>query len=186
MHLATVDGEELTKALRRMSRVRGRKLGCAFWRITDRLVIQWSGIEESVAADVVNPIPEGLMVSGRFMKHAGKGPGYSGPMEIGWDDEMMAIGQHRIMADRAAGPRVVALPFNATEGDLLRAMLTHSLEELKDSGYAEECELVGQKWDRSIARAAKALAWTGLDERRLAGAVAEALGVDGGGHHEDS
>ena len=178
MHLATIDGKELTKALRRMRRVPGRRMGCAFWRFGAGLVIEWSGIEETVEAEVVSPLPDGLMVSGRFMKHAGKGPGYSGSMEIRWEEGMMAIGKHRITVERAEGPRTVALPFNAGDGDLLRAMLTHSLEELRNSGYGEECELVGGKWDRSVAKAAKALAWTGLGERRLAGVVAEALTGD--------
>lgn len=175
MHLATVDGKELTRALRRMSRVPGRRMGSAFWRFADKLVIEWSGIEETVDADVVAPMPDGLIVSARFMKHAGRRPRYSGQIEIHFDNGMLAIGAHRITVDRATGPRTVALPFNAREGDVLRAMMAGAEEELKASGYAEECELVDEKWRKSVDRAAKALAWTGIDRERLARVVGDEL-----------
>ena len=175
MHLATVDGEKLTEVLQRMSRIAGPVLGSAFWRFTDKVVIDWAGMQEPLEGQVENEMPDGLVVSGELMKGTGGRLTYSGPTAIVWADERLQIGRDRLPAEPAHSPRSITLPVGAEEGDLLVAILRRSLEEARLSGYTAECEVVEEKWGKSIGRAAKALGWTGLDESTLARAVAEAL-----------
>jgi len=177
MHLATVDGEKLTEVLQRMSRIAGPVLGSAFWRFTDKVVIDWAGMQEPLEGQVENEMPDGLVVSGELMKGTGGRLTYSGPTAIVWADERLQIGRDRLPAEPAHGHRPTRLPVGAKEGDLLRAILSHSVEEATRSGYAAECEQVEEKWRKSIGRAAKALAWTRLDESSLAKVVAKALTV---------
>jgi hypothetical protein len=178
MHVAQVDGGDLTRVLRQMLKVPGRRTGCAFWRFTDKLIVEWSGMQETLPAHVATPVPEGLVVSCRFMKHAGRRHTYSGEVAIRWMDGHMHIDNHRVPAERAAGPRVFDLPFDASLAHVLRATLAHSAEEVRQSGYAVESEEITEKWFKSIRRAEKSLSWAGLDRSRLYDVLTAAILAD--------
>ncbi len=175
MHLATLDGAALTEALRRMKDIRGGKLGEAHWRFRDRLTIDWAGMEESVDAEVETPMPYGVTVSAQVMKHLTARLSWEGPIAIGFDEDRLVIGRDRIPATARVGPRRHILPVDASPRAVLVAVLREGPDAIAEAGYADECTAVTERWRKSIARAAKSIAWTGIDEQTLAELVAERL-----------
>ena len=179
IHVATVDGKSLTRALRRMKRIRGRKMGGGFWRFGDHMSIEWSGMQEAVEGEVYYPLPYGIMVSVGFMRHAVVRLKYSGPTDICWEQGKLWIGNDRVAAVEPTSDRVFSLPVDAREGALLRGILGWSKEAAVQSGYGVELEQIEARLERSMKKAAKALAWTGMGEGRLSDMVIEALRADG-------
>jgi hypothetical protein len=169
MHLATVDGGRLTEALRRMGGIRGGKLGTAHWTFQGKLVIDWAGMREELEADIHETLDGALAVQADAMKHITTILNYKGPTKIRWADDRLVVGMDRIPAELVAEPRSFDLPVDGNPRDLLRAMLRRPREELEQAGFAVECNEVEDKWRKSIRTAAKALAWTGIDEATVEG-----------------
>jgi hypothetical protein len=184
IHMATVDGKSLTKALRKMKRVRGRKMGSAFWSFGDNMEIAWSGMQFAVEGEVFYQLPHDIMVSARFMRHSGDRLTYEGPTDICWEKGDLCIGFDRVPAEEAPTSRPFALLVDANEGDLLREVLGRSTEAAVQSGYGEELEPLEEKLGRTMGQAAKALAWTGMSEERLTNMVMGALTEDARTHVE--
>ena len=176
--LARVDGKSLTRALRNMKKIRGRKMGSAFWRFSDQMIIEWSGMHEPVEGEVFYPLPDGIMVPVRFMRHTVVRLKYSGPTDICWEGGKFWIGFDSIDAQEATGARPFSLPVDAREDALLRGVLGWSKEAAVQSGYADEIEQLEARLERSMTKAAKALAWTGMKRDRLARLVMDALTAD--------
>ena len=179
IHVATVDGRSLTRALRRMKRIRGRKMGGGFWRFGNHVSIEWSGMQEAVEGEVYYPLPHGIMVSVGFMRHAVVRLRYSGPTDICWEQGKLWIGNDRVVAVEATGDRVFSLPVDAREDSMLRGILGWSKEDAVQSGYGVELEQIEARLERSMSKATKALAWTGMKEGRLSDMVMKALTEDG-------
>jgi hypothetical protein len=175
MHLATVDGGRLTEALRRMGGIRGGKLGTAHWTFQGKLVIDWAGMREELEADIHETLDGALAVQADAMKHITTILNYKGPTKIRWADDRLVVGMDRIPAELVAEPRSFDLPVDGNPRDLLRAMLRRPREELEQAGFAVECNEVEDKWRKSIRTAAKALAWTGIDEATVEGLVGQVL-----------
>ncbi len=167
MHLATIDGKQLTRALRQMKSSPGRKLGKAFWMFEEELVIGWSGAERSVEAEVHKSLPDGLVVDCDGMKHVVDRLKYQGPTEIRFADGYMCIGKDRIRAELAKGPRTFALLVGSGAGDMLMASEAFSMDEARLSGYEDEIFEIRAKLHRSLRRAGEALSWTGISEDDL-------------------
>jgi hypothetical protein len=168
MHIATVDGKELTRTLKAINRAPGRKMGDAFWRFGDAMVIEWSGTQLMIEAEVKTPAPNGFMISYKFMRHARTQVKYDGPTDIRWDGEWLHVGSHRIPAYQLEEPRAFALGVDATEADLFRARLYFDLKNVQLSGYGEKWVELEEKLGRSFDKADKALSWTGLPREDLA------------------
>jgi len=184
IHLATVDGKSLTRALRKMKRIRGRKMGCGFWRFGDQAAIEWSGMHEAVEGEVYYQLPYGIMVPVGFMRHAVVRLKYSGPTDICWEQGKLWIGNDRVGAVEATGDRVFSLPVDAREDALLRGVLGWSKEAAVQSGYAEELKQIEARLGRSMIKAAHALAWTGMKEETLSQMVVDSLTTDAQGYKE--
>ena len=167
MHLATVDGKHLTKVLRRMKRIRGKKMGAAFWRFEEGIIIDWAGMEIGVEGEVVSPLPHGIIVPGRFMKHATVKLRYSGPTEIHWQNNQFHLGPDRVVAEQANAPRVFALPIDAREVHVLRALRSHSASTIRQSGYGNELDAAKARLDRTVDKMEKTLSWIGIDRLEI-------------------
>ena len=168
MHIATVDGKDLTRTLKAINRAPGKKMGDAFWRFGDAMVIEWSGAQLAVEADVRTPAPDGFMISYDFMRHARTQVTYDGSTDIRWDGEWLHVGSHRIPAYKLEAPRAFSLGVDATDADLFRARLFFDLEKVQLSGYGEKWVELEEKLGRSFDKAEKALSWTGLPREELA------------------
>jgi hypothetical protein len=175
MHVASLDGKELTRALRQMKSSPGKKLGSAFWMFGEELVIGWSGGEQRVSAEVHKSLPDGIVVDCVGMKHVVERLRYQGPTEIRFADGHMSMGNDRIRAELAKGPRAFALLVGSSAGDVLLASEAFSMDEARLSGYEEEILEVREKLHKSLRRAGRALDWTGISEDELNDAVMERI-----------
>ncbi len=173
MHLATVNGEQLTQTLRRMAGAGAGRMGGAIWRVFYTLEIEWAGVCEELPAEVHEPITFGLLVANDAMHHVCGRFSYTGPTPISWAEGKLGIGKDLVPATQVDGPRAPQLPLDATEADLLRRLLTDPIEVIRGAGYTSECDDVVKRWQTSIAAAHKALAWTGIDERTLEAVAAQ-------------
>ncbi len=177
MHLATIDGKELTRALRWLKSSPGKKLGSAFWLFGEDLRLEWSGAVRSLDAQVWQPVADGIMVDCEAMKHVTARLTYSGPTEIRFADSQLLIGRDRFAAQRAAGPRAFALPVDADEGDVLLALLGYGHDATAQSGYEEAGAKAVERLEESLIAVGKATRWTGLSQYRLGEIVMEELGA---------
>jgi len=153
----------------------GKKLGSAFWMFEKGLTIGWSGGERKVSADVHEPLPYGVVVSCDAMKHVVERLRYKGEMEIHFGGDHMSIGNDRIRAELAEGPRAFSLLVGSTAGDMLLASEVFSLDEAQRSGYEEDFCDVRSKLHRSLRKAGKALDWTGVSQDELNEAVMDRI-----------
>lgn len=171
MLVATLDGKELTQALRQMKSTPGRKLGSAFWKFGGELEIVWSGGQRKVSAAVRQPLPHGILLKCEVMKHVAERLRYQGEVEVHFEGGHMSIGNDRMRADLAEGPRIFSLLVGSSAGDMLLASEVFSLDEAQRSGYEEEfCEVRARLY-RSLCKAGKALDWTGISQAELNEAV---------------
>ena len=162
MHIATVEGKELTRALRALNRTPGRKLGSAFWRFSDSMVMEWSGAQRVIPAEVTSPAPDGFMISNKFMRHVRSGVSYSGPTPLSWDGQRFHIGNHRIPAQKASSSRPFSLSVAATDADLLEATLLYDSDKVREAGYGNDQKRLDERLERTLRKVAETLAWTGL------------------------
>ncbi len=175
MHIASVDGKELSHALRQLKSTPGTKRGTAFWVFGEELRIDWSGASKSIAARVAEPVPSGIVVDCNVMKQVTARLNYDGPTDIRFEDDALLIGRDRIGAHKATATRQVALPVDADDADVLLATLGFSPEGMADSGYGVEADEVVSKLKKSLSTAAKALLWTSLGPDRLGDMVMDEL-----------
>jgi len=175
MHLAIVNGELLTQALRRMTGAGAGHMGGAIWHVFFQLEIDWTGMREELPVQVLEPMTQGLLVANDAMHHVCARFSYSGPTLLTWEDGKLGIGNDLVPAVLVDGPREQQLPLDATEGDLLRKMLTEPTVVIRRAGYTSECDDVAEHWRSSIAAAHEALAWTGIDARTLDAVISQAL-----------
>ena len=177
MHLATVDGDVLTKALRAMAGAPRELLGTAFWTFRGEIRVEWTTYEQPIEAQIEVALAGALAVAGRHMKQAGLALSFEGPVEVTWEPDQgrLGLGPHRLPARLAEpGPRA-ALPLDAGDRDLLRALLASSAADLRRAGYGEDVERVEGLWREGLDQAVEALAWTGIDRRVLDALLTAAL-----------
>ncbi|MBM4355687.1 MAG: hypothetical protein FJ109_18175 [Deltaproteobacteria bacterium] len=175
MHLAIVNGERLTEALRRMAGAGAGHMGGAIWRIFYTLEIEWAGMCEELPAEVLEPMTQGLLVANDVMHHVCGRFSYSGPTPLTLAEGKLGIGRDLVPVTLVDGPRESQLPMDATEADLLRKMLTEPMEVIRRAGYTSECDDVAERWRTTVAAAHKELAWTGVDERTLEAVLAQVV-----------
>ncbi len=175
MHIASVDGKELSRALRQLKSTPGTKRGAAFWSFGEGLQIDWSGASRTIPARVAEPVRPGIVVACDVMKQVTALLNYNGPTDIRFEDDSLFIGRDRIGAHEATAIRQVALPVDADDADVLLATLGLGADTMADSGYGDDAQEVITKLKESLVDAANQLKWTSLQPDQLAEMVMDEL-----------
>ena len=167
IHLATVDGESLTKALRQLHLTPGRKMGCGFFYFGEEMEIQWAGTSVAVEGDVHSYLSHDVMVSLKLMQQITEHLSYQGPTEISWEDGVLCVGANRIPGEEAPIERQFALAAGCGDKEMLRAVLAYQGDAAFEAGYKEEVIAVGNRLEKSLGEVHEALAWTGITPKLL-------------------
>ncbi len=175
MHIARVDGKELSRVLRQLKSTPGTKRGAAFWFFGEDLRIDWSGASLSLGARVAELARQGIVVAGDVMKHLSARLNYDGPTEIRFEDNALLIGRDRIPARRSLVPRSVSLPVDAQAADVLLATLGFGTQAMSDSGYGSDVDETLSRLKKNLANSARNLAWTSMAPDRLADIIMDDL-----------
>ncbi len=177
MRLATVDGHELSLALREMSQAPRTLLGSAFWCFDEELTIHWTSYRQAVDARIEASLVGPVRVSGETMKQLGVIVALEGETHVVWDDERqrLRVGVHSLRAEMVDSAPGFTLALDAGEGELLKELLGRGRRQVDEAGYHQEAEAVVQRWEESLRAAWEVLAWTGVSRDAVRAHLEEAL-----------
>jgi hypothetical protein len=168
VHLATVDGELLTEALRRLGTLSGSRESPAVWRFRlEEVEIRWAGKTERLPSESVEVLPPDVTVAGDIMGHICGRVKCAGPTSLSFGDGHLGLGRAFVPATQTNETAVSPLPPDTEPSELLRKMFTEPLEDLENSDCVSKYARLADKWSASIAKAATELAWTGIDGQLL-------------------
>ena len=158
-----VDAKQLRTVLRRMGKAAGRISGAGMWTLgATGLTIEWAG-----AADTLTGVGAGharIAVAGDHMKGLARLPLADDEVTIRVDGDRLYIDTMSIPCAAVTEAARTLVPAFADDRQLLLAAHRHTGAELEAAGHAAELKRARGRLGSSVARAAKALAWLGIDE----------------------
>ena len=157
-----VDSKELRACLRRMGRGVGKVCGAGLWEFSGTvLTIEWSGCVETLAG--IGHGSDRVAVDGAHMRGLSRVPLSPGNAALRLEDGRLYLGTMSVPCAPVTVAVSCVIPAFADQRELLLASHRHTRAELEAAGHASELERARDRLHASVGRAAKALAWLGID-----------------------
>lgn len=176
-----VEAAALRPALRRLKELGGKTPGPGIWRASaGALEVEWKGGTEGMEASGAREWA--IRIDAKHMVLLARTLAKSGTVSIRLRDEgRVSFGSYVVGYERVAPLSTDLLTVHATPYDVLMLGYRHRPGEVRNAGLEPDLEEARAKLARSVAHAAGALAWAGVDEGLLARWVDAHLGAVAGG-----
>lgn len=165
--LFTADAATLGAALRQLHRHGARTPGPAIWRLSgSELRVQWKG--GAHAMDVEGDGTAAFRVDARYVAALAKTLAKSGVLEIRVSADAVRFGTFAVPKADVDDGATDLLPVDADDREVLMLAYRHGAQTIANAGLTAAVAEARGRLAETARRAARELAWVGIDETQLA------------------